>query len=123
MECPACKEVNADTRFRCDYCNYGIRPVPTPSSKRPPRYIGDKGEEGFDATLARTYRCTNCHSHGANVRRIATTGAGITRLMDWQCNEFIVASCHYCGLIQQFDPRVVDKTHGGWKTLDFLFEI
>lgn len=123
MECPACKKVNSNKRFRCDHCDYGMRLVPAPSGRRPPRYIGDKGHEGFEAELARTYRCTNCRSYGANVRRIATTGAGFTRILNWQCHEFIVASCHYCGLIQQFNPRVVDKTNMGWKSLDFIFEI
>ncbi|MFN3152062.1 zinc ribbon domain-containing protein [Bremerella sp.] len=123
MECPACKTNVDGQRHRCHRCNYGIRPVAAPSGRRPPRYIGDKGHEGFDATLARTYRCTSCRSYGANVKRIATTGAGITRAMNWQCHEFIVASCHYCGLVQHFDPSVVDQSHGGWKALDFLFEI
>lgn len=120
MECPACKTDVDDKRHRCHQCNYGIRPVAAPSGRRPPRYIGDKGEDGFDAKLARTYRCTNCRSYGADVRRIATTGAGYTRLMNWQLHEFIVVSCHYCGLIQQFDPRVVDKEHAGWKWLDLF---
>lgn len=73
--------------------------------------------------LMRTYRCTNCRSYGAHVKRIATTGAGISRLMDWQCHEFIVASCLFCGLVQHFDPRIVDNSGRGWKILDFLFDL
>lgn len=122
MECPACKRDNADKRFRCDYCNYGIRPVPAPTRPLPPRYIGDDGAEEFDARLARTYRCSNCRSFGANVKRIAPSGNVLGRPINWPYQEFIAASCHYCGLAQLFDPQVLDQNQSGWKSLDFLRE-
>lgn len=118
MQCPACKKELAETQYRCPACNYGVRPSPLPQTG--PRHLGDKC---FDNKLAQTYRCGCCRSYGARVRRIATTGNGISRLMDWQCYEFIVASCIYCGLIQHYDPSIVDKTSNGWKSLDFLFDL
>ncbi|MBI1247219.1 hypothetical protein GC197_05165 [bacterium] len=122
MECPACKRVVAENDYRCKSCNYGLRPD---ERKLPsiPRYLGDQGHDGFDNLLSRTYRCANCKSYGAKVIRIATTGNGITRVMDWQIHEFIVASCLYCGLIQHFDPTIVDSSSKGRKTLDFLFDL
>ncbi len=128
MQCPACKTELAETQYRCPTCNYGSAPAPEPQPYTgKPRYLGErcdgKASETYDAKLARLYRCDRCRSYGAQVRRIATTGAGITRLMDWQCYEFIVASCIYCGLIQHYDPSIVDKSSNGWKSLDFLFDL
>ena len=35
-------------------------------------------------------------------------------------NEFIVVSCSFCGLIQLYDPTIVDRVSKGWVFLDFL---
>jgi uncharacterized protein len=121
MECPNCKTNLAESDYQCKLCNYGVRSRPKRKSTAP-RYIGDKTGETHDEKLARTYQCTSCRSHGGKVKRIAATGGGISRLLDWQINEFIIASCNFCGLVQMFDPDVIDKSATGWKIIDFLID-
>lgn len=128
MPCPACKTEVTETQFRCPACNYGLAPAPEPQPyKGKPRYLGERCDgkvvEPYDAKLSRLYRCDRCRSYGAKVRRIATTGKGLTRMMDWKVHEFIVASCLYCGLIQQFDPSIVDQEARGWTLADFFFDL
>jgi uncharacterized protein len=57
------------------------------------------------------------------VKRIATTGAGFSRLFDVQNNEFIVVSCLFCGLIQMYDPKIVDSVSSGWPIVDFFLDM
>lgn len=86
-------------------------------------HVGDPGRETKDAKLARTFVCSSCGSAGAKVKRITTTGAGFSRLLDLQNNEFVVAGCLFCGLVQLYDADLLDKTSTGWVMLDFLTDI
>ncbi|PQO46024.1 zinc ribbon domain-containing protein [Blastopirellula marina] len=122
MQCPACKNKIPEIQCRCSKCNYGVRPLPAPN-KQTPQYIGDAGNESFDHRLGRTYRCNSCRSHGGKIKRISASGAGPSRMPNSQYHTFIVVSCLYCGLIQQFDPWILSEESGGWKNLDFLSDL
>ena len=119
MNCPNCKTTCTPESIRCDQCNYGLATAPKPKVSRP-RHLGDTGKETRDEELARTFRCGNCRSIGGHVKRVAMTGAGFSRLLDYQNNEFIVVSCKYCGTVQMYDPKVVDSVSSGWPLLDLL---
>lgn len=119
MNCPNCKIENVKHAYRCSGCNYGLAARPH-AAHRKPRYLGDDGKETRDEALGRTFRCTNCRSHGGTVKRIATTGAGASRVFDFQLNEFLVVSCSFCGLVQMYDARVLDSCSTGWRIVDFL---
>jgi len=119
MKCPNCKIEVEQGAFRCEKCNYGIQTLPKPQETKP-KFLGDTGVETRDAELARTFRCSNCRSCGGTVKRISTTGSGFSRLIDLQNNQFIVVSCAFCGVIQLYDPKVVDGASDGWPILDFL---
>lgn len=80
-------------------------------------------EETKAEELGRTYRCANCRSYGGQVKQIAATGTGVSRMIDFQFNEFIVVSCSFCGLVQMYDANIVGGNANGWRILDFLFGI
>lgn len=139
MNCPVCGRAVPDDRLRCTICNFGVRTsLPAVPDKEPPypgvdswgdstistsKPAGGAQVLTFDEELARTYRCDRCRSYGAKVKRIASTGAGVTRILNWQLHEFIVTSCLYCGLVQHFDPSIVDKEQKAWRLADLFFEI
>ena len=54
------------------------------------------------------------------MKRVAMTGSGLSRLLDYQNNEFIVVSCKFCGIVQMYDPEIVDSVSSGWPLLDLL---
>jgi len=122
MVCPNCQNEDSTNPFRCAECGYGLAAKPKPP-KTKPRYMGDKGVETRDEELARMFRCTNCRSHGGSVKRIATTGSGFSRMLDFQNNEFIVVSCSFCGLVQMYDPKVVDAVSVGWPIADLFTDL
>ena len=122
MICKNCQTDNGDASFRCIKCNYGLACRPEPEKSKP-RFIGDDGLETRDNQLARTFQCSNCRSHRGSVKRIATTGDGFSRLLDLQLEEFIVVSCTFCGLVQIYDPTIVDKVSVGWPILDLLTDL
>lgn len=122
MICPNCKHGNPPQKHRCANCNYGMAVMPKPAPTKP-RYLGDTGTESHDEELARTFRCSRCRSSGGRVKRIATTGDGFSRLLDYQNHEFIVASCLFCGIVQMFDPEIIDAASSGWPILDVLTDL
>jgi len=132
MDCPACGRNVPDDRLRCLVCNFGVRTSLAVRDGKPPypgvdswgdSTIRDSKSPRFDDELAVTYRCDRCRSYGAKVKRIASTGSGVTRILNWQLHEFIVASCLYCGLVQQFDASIVDRERKAWKLADLFFNI
>ena len=119
MICKNCKTENDTNAYRCNDCDYGLARRPEPEKSKP-RFLGDDGLETRDDQLARTFQCTNCRSHGGSVKRISATGVGLSRVLDLQLTELIVVSCTFCGLVQIYDPKIVDKVSTGWPIVDFF---
>ena len=65
--------------------------------------------------------CSKCKNSHAKVRRFAATGAGITRWIDWQHNDFISVSCDRCGFTEMYDPTVFGDKNKTIEVLDLLF--
>jgi predicted nucleic-acid-binding Zn-ribbon protein len=75
----------------------------------------------LDEQIKAKFKCAKCRNTTANVRRFAATGAGITRFIDWQHNEYISVSCMNCGYTEMFDPEVFSDKGKAVKILDLIF--
>ena len=75
----------------------------------------------LDEKIAGRFRCAKCRNTGANVRRVASTGTGISRFFDVQHNRFIAVSCRHCGFTEFFDPNVLEGKDNLGTILDVLF--
>lgn len=75
----------------------------------------------FDSEMAVRFVCAKCQSHGAKVTRIASTGTGITRLINLQCHQFVAASCQTCGYTEMYNPAVFEQRLVGMDLFDMLF--
>jgi uncharacterized protein len=76
----------------------------------------------IDLQLEKRFICTKCKHKGASSKRIATTGAGISRFIDIQHNTFIALSCNYCGYTEIYNPRVMEGSDGTVMNLiDIIF--
>lgn len=66
--------------------------------------------------------CTKCRSNGARVKSLAMTGTGISRILDFQHNRYIFASCNNCGYTEVYN---LDTLSGGkdkvGNILDLIF--
>lgn len=75
----------------------------------------------LDQQLATRFVCAKCRASGGSVRRIATTGTGISRLFDIQRNRFIAVSCRRCGYTELYEPHVLGDQAQAMDVLDTLF--
>ena len=90
---------------------------------RGPAYLGDRrADESGDANLGRTFVCPACESCGGEVRRLATTGAGISRVLDIQSRDFVAVTCQFCKGVQFYDLPELTQANP-WKWLDYCWSI
>ena len=75
----------------------------------------------IDDEIASRFTCSKCQSHGANVKRFAATGTGISKLLDIQHNRFIAASCRRCGFTEIYNPEAFEGPKHGVDILDVIF--
>lgn len=71
--------------------------------------------------MAVKFKCAKCDNSGARTKRITTSGAGLSKLLDIQHNQFIALSCNNCGYTEIYNPEVLEgKRHLG-NILDVIF--
>jgi predicted nucleic-acid-binding Zn-ribbon protein len=57
--------------------------------------------------IASRFVCTKCRSSGATVKSLAMTGTGISRLLDFQHNRYVFASCNNCGYSEVYNLDIL----------------
>ncbi|MFC4775269.1 zinc ribbon domain-containing protein [Paenibacillus sp. GCM10023252] len=64
-------------------------------------------ERGVEDQLANTFECMKCKHDECEVREVAMSGTGLSRLMDMEYNEYLFVSCMNCGYVEVYDPQVL----------------
>ncbi len=90
-------------------------------NKNDPTYKPVRTRYHIEEEFKEKFKCVKCKTNEANVKSIATTGDGISRLMDLQLNEFIVVTCRNCGYSEIYDLEVLDEKDNLTVSLDFIF--
>jgi hypothetical protein len=119
-ECPRCHE-SVESSF--DLCwNGGTTKegVVDPGFQRVEE-IPSPPDSSLDAQLAERFVCAKCKHHGATVKRIATTGTSVSKILDIQHNIFIAASCPSCGYTEIYNPEVLEGKPMLGTVLDAIF--
>jgi len=62
--------------------------------------------------------CIKCGSRDADQKKVAMTGAGLSKLMDVQHNQFIVVYCKDCGYSEFYKK----KSSMGMNLLDLFWD-
>lgn len=75
----------------------------------------------LDEKIAEGFECYRCESKECRTKRIATTGTGISKVLDIQHNEFIAVSCQNCGTVEFLDPKVLEESSNLGTIIDLLF--
>lgn len=60
------------------------------------------------------FKCEKCGGIGAEVREVAMTGTGLTKLFDIQNNEFLFISCRHCGFSEIYNLHILEKRPSSW---------
>ena len=75
----------------------------------------------LDQQLAEQFKCEKCQNRGAQVKRIATTGTGLSKMFDIQNNTFVMVSCQTCGYTEVYNPDILERRSDVGTILDILF--
>ncbi len=75
----------------------------------------------IDDRLAARFICSKCGGSGAEVKRFAATGTGLSKLFDIQHNVFIAVSCRNCGYTEIYNPEILEGKDTASNILDVLF--
>ena len=116
--CSNCNEQLEDQFDSCWKCGTARDGTPPPDDFLKEKLIKRRT---LDSDIQDRFKCQKCNHKAARVRRIATTGTGLSKLFDIQHNTFIVVSCENCGYTELFNPEILEgKAHFG-TIMDILF--
>lgn len=71
--------------------------------------------------LANAFVCAKCQRRGAHVEKLAMSGTGLSRLLEFQPYRYAYASCHNCGYTEVYNLRVLEGKDDLGSFLDLLF--
>ena len=121
--CGTSQEGIEDAAFRkeADITAVEGEPFTTQSEERKQSEEREAETVDFETEMARKFRCPKCKNRGASVKRFAATGTGLSRLLDFQHNEFIAVSCTRCTFTELYNPQIVESKASLMNVLDALF--
>lgn len=72
--------------------------------------------------IEQRFVCAKCKSTGAEVKSLAMSGTGLSRLFDIQHNRYIFASCKNCGYSEVYNLDILEGRRDDLGTiLDIMF--
>ena len=121
-QCKKCKEDVDDSFEVCWNCGTTSDGVADPSfCKKDGLDPPPLPDESIEGQLALRFRCAKCDAKGGLVKRIATTGTGLSRVLDIQLNKFVAVSCESCGYTELYNTDILERPRVGMDVLDLLF--
>lgn len=67
-------------------------------------------ELSIEEMISNHYRCPKCKHDECNVKEVAMTGTGLSKLMDIQYNHYLFVSCLNCANVVIYDPDILRGT-------------
>ena len=71
--------------------------------------------------LSTAFVCTKCNHHGAQVNKLAMSGTGLSRLLEFQPYRYAYASCQNCGYTEVYNLQTLEGKDNLCNFLDLLF--
>jgi predicted nucleic-acid-binding Zn-ribbon protein len=71
--------------------------------------------------LAEAFVCAKCHQQGGHVKKLAMSGTGLSRLLEFQPYRYAFVSCDYCGYTEVYDLRTLEGSDNLGAILELLF--
>lgn len=64
------------------------------------------------------YKCGKCGHTECRVNKVAVNGTGLSKLLDIQYMHYLYVSCEHCGIVEIYDPEVLEgRTVGSLSTI------
>jgi uncharacterized protein len=78
--------------------------------------------KNIEREIESRFVCAKCRSTGAEVKSLAMSGTGLSRLLDLQHNRYVFASCSNCGFTEVYNLDILaGKTDDALNILDIIF--
>lgn len=74
-----------------------------------------------DHLLASKFVCSKCKDRGAHVERLAMSGTGLSRLLEFQPHRYAFVSCRNCGYTEIYNLRILEGKDDLGDVVDMLF--
>lgn len=63
---------------------------------------------GLEERFQSEYRCSKCGSIGAETKKLAMSGTGLSRMFDIQMNKYLFVSCRSCGFTEVYNLHILE---------------
>ncbi len=78
--------------------------------------------KNIEKEIESRFVCAKCHSTGAEVKSLAMSGTGLSKLLDIQHNRYVFASCENCGFTEVYNLDILaGKRDDALNILDVIF--
>ena len=75
----------------------------------------------LEEQIAAKFKCPKCSHAGGEAKRIATTGAGFSKILDLEHNQYVTVSCRHCGFTEIYNPEMLEGKKSLGTILDLLW--
>ncbi len=81
------------------------------------------GAASIDQLIIEKFRCARCSNRECEVKEVAMTGTGLSKLLDVQHNHYLFVSCLHCGSVEVFNPDILagKKSGASGSIVDLMF--
>lgn len=128
VECPWCTETVEIIDDICPNCRHEV----LLDRDGNPRFDDPDSVESVpehDSTtnieqlISEKFRCVKCSNRECEVKEVAMTGTGLSKLLDVQHNHFLFVSCLRCGYVEVFNPDILAGKRSGslGSMIDLIF--
>jgi predicted nucleic-acid-binding Zn-ribbon protein len=62
----------------------------------------------IETEIESRFVCAKCRSTGAEVKSLAMSGTGLSKLLDIQHNRYVFASCTNCGYTEVYNLDILE---------------
>jgi predicted nucleic-acid-binding Zn-ribbon protein len=78
--------------------------------------------KNIEKEIESRFVCAKCRSTGAEVKSLAMSGTGLSKLLDIQHNRYVFASCENCGFTEVYNLDILaGKRDEALNILDVIF--
>ncbi|WP_337588379.1 zinc ribbon domain-containing protein [Paenibacillus gorillae] len=119
--------------MKCPWCHEMVELRKDGSCPECKNEVNEEEEGGEEQGLPRStelidmiqhkFHCAKCGDDECEVKEVAMTGTGLSKLFDIQYNHYLFVSCCNCGFVEVYNPDIIrgSKTGSVSTVLDIIF--
>ncbi|HZG86723.1 zinc ribbon domain-containing protein [Paenibacillus sp.] len=83
----------------------------------------ESAEPDLESLIHERYKCVKCGNDECEIKEVAMTGTGLSKIFDVQYNHYLFVSCMRCSYVEVYNPNILAKGARGslGTVMDILF--